>query len=591
MTKGRPRPFNNSIRFSGLGRILIGGALALVLIAAGCSDDDSDATNGDGSGHDEAKGSSAAGDLITSAEVRPGPNSVLSAELDLEMASDSTIEVTVDGPGDTAVADSPDGETTTATVPVLGMRATETYDIEVTATSTDGETESLDLTFDTGAIPEDFPPLEVTVSEPDAMSPGITLYNAMYWGPPDDSDVEVEDPENAGLIIAVDSSGETVWYYQSELGLSDVSTTDRGTLLISVDDVLIREIDMLGSVIKEQGTLVATEYSPVDIEGTTLLSDITDPIDIDSSHHELYEMANGNTLTLSTEIIDLDPTRTAGLCDGKTNDDDEPIPDPEAVVGDVVTELTPAGEVVQEWAISDYFAPLDRPGTDMCTEPNPIAPPNWFYPQREDLRDWTHANAAVVDEATNTLVVSLRHLNSLMGIRYADDENGPAGELLWDIAPDGSLAMVGGGEVAYHGHAVEPQPDGTLLYYDNGNGRPGTGPEAGAPPFSRAVMFRVDPDAATVEQVWEHRDVLPDGSPIFAAFLSDADRLENGDILITHGGVSTEAELNYSRLVEVVPNFETGENEIVFDAILGDQETIGWTAYRAERLPSLVFGQ
>ncbi len=584
MTEGNSRPFNKSTRLYGLGRILIGGAVALAFIAAGCSGDDSQ--------ENEAKGSSAAGDLITSAEVRPGPNSVLSAELEIETASDSAIEVTVDGPGDSAVAGSPDGETANATVPVLGMRANETYEIEVTATSTDGdETESLDLTFHTGSLPEDFPPLDVTVSEPDAMSPGVTLFNAMYWGPPDDSDVEIEDPDDAGLILGVDSSGETVWYYQTELTVSDVSTTDRGTLLISVDDVVIREIDMAGKVIREQGTLVATEYSPTDIEGTTFLSDITEPIDIDSSHHELYEMSNGNTLTISTEIIDLDPARTAGLCDGKTNDDGEPIPDPQAVVGDVVTELTPDGEVVQEWAISDYFAPLDRQGTDMCTEPIAIAPPNWFYPHREDLRDWTHANAAVVDEATNTLIVSSRHLNSLMGIRYAEDENGPAGELLWDIVPDGSLAMVGDGEVAYHGHAVEPQPDGTLLYYDNGNGRPGTGPDAGVPPFSRAVIFRVDPDAATVEQVWEHRDVLPDGSPVFAGFLSDADRLDNGNILITHGGVSTEAELNYSRLVEVVPNFETGENEIVFDAILGDQETIGWTAYRAERLPSLVFGE
>jgi hypothetical protein len=242
--------------------------------------------------------------------------------------------------------------------------------------------------------------------------------------------------------------------------------------------------------------------------------------------------------------------------------------------------------------MTDYFDPLQRPGSDLCTPPIPLAPPNWFYEDRADLRDWTHANAAVVDEATNTLLVSLRHLDAVLGIRYQDDASGPAGELLWDLSSEGTLAMAPGGQYPLHGHAVEPQPDGTILYYDNGNGRPGTRSGGGdAADFSRAVLYRVDPVAGTVTQLWDHVDVTEEGRPVFAAFLSEADRLPNGDVLITHGGMLTADGAFHSRIVEVVPSSAGGgtgdEDRVVFHLVLGDREGDGWTAYRAERVESL----
>jgi hypothetical protein len=255
-----------------------------------------------------------------------------------------------------------------------------------------------------------------------------------------------------------------------------------------------------------------------------------------------------------------------------------------------ITELTPDGEVAQEWPTSAVFDPLERPGTDMCALPVAIAPPNWFYNYDTGVRDWTHGNEAIVNEANNTLIVSLRHLDAILGLRYHEDESGPAGELLWDLSESGTLEMQGDGKFAYHGHAVELQEDGTLLYYDNGNGRPGSVQVGGAePPYSRAVLYRVDAEEGTVEQLWEHRDTTAQGTPQFTGFLSDADRVSNGNVLITHGGaIDSGSSLNYSRFVEVIPGEDGGENEIVFDAYLGDRKTEGWTAYGAERLDSLI---
>ena len=45
-----------------------------------------------------------------------------------------------------------------------------------------------------------------------------------------------------------------------------------------------------------------------------------------------------------------------------------------------------------------------------------------------------------------------------------------------------------------------------------------------------------------------------------------------------------------SRVVEVTLNYEGGADTVVFDMTLGDRSTTGYTAYRADRIPSLYFG-
>ena len=86
----------------------------------------------------------------------------------------------------------------------------------------------------------------------------------------------------------------------------------------------------------------------------------------------------------------------------------------------------------------------------------------------------------------------------MLAIRYADDANGESGDVLWRLGPGGSLTLEGQGELQYHQHAPEVQPDGTILLYDNGNDRPGTDPAATDPagrPYSRTVRYAIDDDA------------------------------------------------------------------------------------------------
>ncbi len=168
-----------------------------------------------------------------------------------------------------------------------------------------------------------------------------------------------------------------------------------------------------------------------------------------------------------------------------------------------MVEVDPDGKVVERWPIYGLLDPVtDVAAQAMCSNPFPTAVPTWMYGPESGV-DWSHGNAVALDEERNALIVSLRHLNAVLAIRYADDDEGAAGELLWRLGPGGDLELLGG-DWQYHQHAPEVQDDGSLLVYDNGNGRPGTTDDpaasAGEPAYSRAVHYEVDDDDGTVRQ-------------------------------------------------------------------------------------------
>ncbi len=537
----------------------------------------------------EPKGSTGSGRLVSSASVEAGPVSVLTGIVKTTSAEPVALDVVATAPvGTVTVPTTP--AATSQEVPLLGLRAETSYAVAVTATTAAGDSDTVNLTFSTGSLPKDLPPTVFKASTPERMAPGITLFNTIPWGVGSKNKCAPIPSKYAGWILGVDDEGQVVWYYKSRVGITDVSPTPRGTLLVSVNDVVIREIDMLGNTISELGTKVATDYVKTTVDGLSFTGPDTVPISIDSAHHELSELGNGDLLTINTEVVDLSPKAAKGLCKGAKAEDGTPIPDPKGVVADQIVELTRAGKVVHRWPLKKYFDPIHQPGSDMCVIGNPVAPPNYFYPQRKGLRDWMHTNAAAVDTATNTLIVSIRHLDTVIGLRYADDASGKSGDVLWKLAPKGGTLELTSGGYAYHGHAVEPETGNRILYFDNGNGRP-TGTKNGKPlpPYSRAVMFQLDPAAGTAQQLWQHRDDTPEGTPEFAPFLGDADLLPNGNILITYGGDGTPDGVFYTRFVEVVPDYATGKDTVVFDMTLGDKTIRGFTAYRADRVPTLYF--
>jgi hypothetical protein len=466
-----------------------------------------------------------------------------------------------------------DGELRTEhLVPLLGLRPGRTHSVTFIATDAAGNTDRAPpLVVDTDPLPEDFPPLEVTVSRPDRMEPGATLFNIYRW------DADGRDPDY-GLLIAVDASGEVIWYYRADHTIMQAVPLANGNLLYmaSEDGVwgVLVEIDLLANVVRRWHSRGLVDEAPA---GSIL-------VDVDSLHHDVVELPSGNLAALGSEIRTFD--------DYPTSEEDPEAPrETREVIGDVIVEFTPDGTVVQQWPLLDAVDPY-RIGYDS------LGTGFWGDTYRAlghatgEAADWAHANALAHDPADDTFVVSLRHQDAVVKV----DRTGAARWILGSHAgwqdPWRDLLLEPQGELEwpFHSHGVEVTPAGTILLFDNGNHR--------AMPFedrmpvdasySRAVEFEVDAAAMTVRQPWAYPGAGTE--PFHSSFLSDADWLpRTGNILITDGArtrpVDAEdgepEELRWARIVEVARD----NAEVVFELVIDDDSPAGWHVYRAGRLP------
>ncbi len=442
-------------------------------------------------------------------------------------------------------------------IPVVGLRAETTYDIEVRAVGGDDSVVGQGLVeLTTGALPDWMPEFRIDVSRPARMAPGYTLFDIQRWG------IEVPAGEPPGALIILDAEGEIVWYHSNRLGAGDARMTDDGTLVNLYAPFGFEEVDLLGQRVH------AWTWGDEDSErpaGTTVV--VSPDHELVSFHHEVAPQADGDILAFSRYHLDLSEQEQEAICPGDPVDF--------GIREDLLMEFTREGEVLHEWSLSDIVDPAEVPGRELCAV------------DFDDHRDWAHGNGAVLDEAGNRVIVTARHVDLLFAFRYEADADGPSGELLWSIGPDGTGTLPLDGEPSYGLHAPEVTPDGSILVFDNGNDRPDT-----AAPYSRAVRYVVDDSARdpadwTARQTWAFRtdDLDGDGGPLYADFLGDADEQPNGNVLIGFGGIGQAAPPARGRIIEVVPTGTSG-GDIVFDLTLPDF----WTSYRSERLPSLYAG-
>ena len=458
---------------------------------------------------------------------------------------------------------------------VLGLRPNRRHEVVVTATDAAGNTSmSEPITLVTDPLPADFPPFQVTVSDPERSEPGVTLLGLMRW--PDGG-----QPASEGIIVAVDAQGEVVWYHESDRYITDLFRLRNGHFLYigSVNGVrsAIVELDLLGNTVAQWHPRVLSDAG---LENSTF-------VDTDTFHHDVVELPTGNLLALSSEVRSFEHFPTSAA------DRDEPTTTRD-VAGDTIVEFQRDGAIVREWKLLDLFDPYRvgygslGGGYWRATYARLMEAPN--------LADWAHTNALVYDEQDDAIIAALRYQDAVVKLDAATGEIrwilGPPGgwQAPWDqrlLAPRGELAW------AYHGHGAKLTPQRTILQYDNGNNRATAFEERmpAADSYSRAVEFSVDEAAMTVSQVWDYG---PDDERFFSSFLSDADWMPTtGNVLITDGARTSQIEdatsgetvtHNWLRIVEVT---HTKPAEKVFELVIDDAPPNGWRVYRAERLPGL----
>ncbi len=573
---------------------------------------------------------------VTAAALAPAEFAPLAAEVTVDLAAPAQIRLV-------AVADDHEMSTpytaasdTAFALPLVGLYSDRSYDVTVHA-MVDGEELTLDtpepLVFDTPPLP-DWMPNHTVVSDPERVSPGFIYVESSPNRPQntttdddatddtddaagddatddtadedgvaddgaDETDGEADDdaasddgtgvsaapyPTNLGIVY--DERGEIVWYYTNQ-GLGGVEQTADGTFHSHYGPFGAREFDVLGNVIGHwrpnvvAGVGVTTpgalpDGNPGDAEPITVEAPWTD---LQSFHHEVRALDNGNLLGLSAAVHDLTPEQREAVCPGDELEF--------KAVSDVIVEFTPEGEVLRTWDLWDVVDIVEVPGSDMCFLDGGLF-------ATSINRDWTHANSVIYDETRDAIVISARHTDQIIALDHLDEE-GPQSQLRWIIGAGGTIPL--DGDLPYHQHAVELMDNGDYIFYDNGNARPGTAvddPEN--PTYSRAAVYAVDdssddPAEWSATQVWEHIDVEEDGSPVYTAFISDADILANGNVLITHGGIGPfPPQPDFPLRALVVEVVKGGENEGDIVWQFDSDPVQGHTVYRSEKIESFYVG-
>ena len=545
-------------------------SLVSVLLVAACS-----GGGGDGKPADTAAPTTAAptttvvAPAIDSAEVQPHATNVLLATLTVTTDSPARLHVSL-VEGDTARdLVTTDTVGTEHTVPVRGLHADRTQTIRVTPISPDGTLTGTarDVEITTKPLPFTLPELTAAVSKPDLMAPGYTMFDPVQTTDMAfDNEGRTEQPP--GLLVAVDAQGEVVWYFTHPRPIADARILPNGELMIESLDTEVLFADLDGNV---RTRLTSRLY-----DGQVGNDVPTVEVDTDALHHEANLLPNGNLISLSSTVHTVEVPEP--LC-GETADE---FTGTYSFISDLVVEVNvETGAVVSQYDLWDLLDPLADPERrDICgtaMQGNAVFPVKVYAGSPGRIIDWTHANAVILDEDRNLLMVSVRHMNQVIGIRYADDADGPAGELLWELGEDGTVPY--DGDAFSHQHAVELQADGSIQLYDNRNEMP-------EPQQSRAVRIELDGDGSTptaARQTWQYLSTL-NGEPAYSFAVGDADTLPNGNVLITNGFYSLGSGGLNSQLVEVVPEGDNG-GTVAFELQVGGPG--GWFVYRAERIPTL----
>lgn len=438
--------------------------------------------------------------------------------------------------------------------PVLGAPAGREVTVTVVATDADGRSvQSTVGPWTTPPPPDPFPIVEwLAPYDADRAEPGLTF-------------AAIKSPGSlVDYLVAFDDRLELVWWWDAGGSWGDVRVDPDTGRLFGIHSDEPTEMDFLGAV-HRRFTVFPTEA-------------VDRPLPTGPAHHEAYPLADGSFWTLCYD---------AGWADAYPVDYDRPEQLAYAgapIADNCAAHIAADGTLLQQIHASDVLD-TTRIGFDSLT-------------LLFTGYDWVHLNG-VVPTDDGGAILSARHQGALVKVDAAGTTEwilaDPAG---WSPAFQ-PLLLTPLGDVTwpYHQHAPALDAEGLLWVHDNhSHGRVPYTPEAEADPeISRAVGYRIDPVARTVEQV-ASLDATPVG-PLYSPALGDADPLPlTGNVLSDYAFVDGEgdrlnADLGYGRKSVVLVEYDLdAPHDPPFAVRLrSDVDALaeGWKMYRVERIPSL----
>lgn len=263
------------------------------------------------------------------------------------------------------------------------------------------------------------------------------------------------------------------------------------------------------------------------------------------------------------------------------------------LLDDTIIEVDWEGNIVWEWTVNDHFREL---GFSEAAKNVLFRNPNVHYTQNGEMSDWMHINSMSVlgpnkwydqgDERfhPDNIIWDARESN-IMAIISKE-----TGKIVWQIGPDFTtskeLRAIGQIIGQHHCHMIPKglPGEGNVLLFDNGGwagyGMPDRmskdGTKVDIRDYSRVI--EINPVTLKVEWSFKASDIkagmmpLVENTSFYSQLISSAQRLPNGNTLITEGC--------FCRLFEVTP-----EKEIVWEYRVPFEEMGQPMVYRAYRYP------
>lgn len=256
------------------------------------------------------------------------------------------------------------------------------------------------------------------------------------------------------------------------------------------------------------------------------------------------------------------------------------------LVDDTIIEVDESGKITWEWVCSEHF---DEFGFDARAKRALKRNPD-LQPMSGNVGDWFHMNSISTlgpnrfydagDKRfhPDNIIMDGRQTNIIAII------DRKTGKICWQLGPyfTGNKALRTMGQIIgqHHAHLIPRglPGEGNILLYDNGGaagyGAPNPtsldGVNNAKRDFSRVLEF----DPVTLEVKWQYPAPGPGMARLYSAFVCSAQRLPNGNTLITEG--------NGGRIIEVTP-----EKEIAWEYVSPYvHRTMKFTLiYRAYRVP------
>lgn len=311
------------------------------------------------------------------------------------------------------------------------------------------------------------------------------------------------------------------------------------------------------------------------------------------SHHDAVMMPNGHVLILTWELTYGDELIELG------RDPDE-IAVENYMWSEKILELEPVGSndanIIWEWHINDhYIQDFDetKVGFGVVSE-HPelfdINQPDLNSGNSNETRDWNHFNAIDYNPTLDQILVSVRNSDEIWILDHSTTTEEAASHEGGTYGKGGDILYRWGNASAYQAAPIQDQllwgqhgvhwvkdgldNEGQILIYDNGNGKPGedySQIQLLVPPQDQDGFYTLNENEpfGPLETNTIYGDIQSER--FFSAYLSNAQQLSNGNLLINAGSpgrifeVTPERDIAWEYEIPLFGDFPATQGQNVND--------------------------